>query len=321
MARSFITDTAPGLNICARSRSGSPRPRAELTQTDAQNTAGRQKLVARSKQVTAIGDGFVVCDVRCRAEERAWSPPEVAQGYVLVFVRQGSFCRRVNRAERFMDPVSAYFETPGGEQQIAHPGPGGDACTTIELSADLAGILADGEPARIGRPNLTPAATALAVQLITRQARHADRFELAETITRLVGAAISGSSPLPSRPRAATKTAWRRLVEGTRQILSCDPGASLHDLACRQSVSPHHLSRVFHASTGMTISAYRNQLRVRAALERLADGERSLTSLAADLGFADHAHMARTVRRETGAAPSVLRRLLATGNPPKTAVW
>jgi len=39
------------------------------------------------------------------------------------------------------------------------------------------------------------------------------------------------------------------------------------------------------------------------ALERLAEGERSLASLATDLGFADYAHMARTVRRETGAAP------------------
>jgi AraC-like DNA-binding protein len=277
--------------------------------------------VARSKHVTAVGDGFVVCDVRCRAAGRAWSPPEVAQGYALVFVRQGSFCRRVNGAERFIDPVSAYFEIPGGEQQVAHPGPDGDACTAIELSADLAGIIADSEPACISRPNLTPAATALAVQLITRQASYADRFEFAETITRLVSAAISGSSTLPSPPRASTKTAWRRLADGTRQILSCDPGATLHDLACRQSVSPHHLSRVFHASTGMTISAYRNQLRVRAALERLADGERSLTSLAADLGFADQAHMARTVRQQTGAAPSALRRLLATGNPPKAAVW
>jgi AraC-like DNA-binding protein len=276
--------------------------------------------MARSKHVTAAGDGFVVCDVRCRAAERAWSPPEVAQGYALVFVRQGSFCRRARGAERFMDPVSAYFETPGGEQQIAHPGPDGDACTAIELSAGLAGTLADGEPARIGRPNLTPAATALAVQLITRQASHADRFELAETITRLVSAAICGPGPLPSPPRASTKTAWRRLADGTRQILSCHPGATLPDLARRQSVSPHHLSRVFHASTGMTISAYRNQLRVRAALERLADGERSLTSLAADLGFADHAHMARTVRQQTGAAPSALRRLLATGNPPKTTL-
>lgn len=269
--------------------------------------------MARSKTVAAAGEGFVVCDVRCRAPRRAWSPPEVAHGYALVFVRQGGFCRRAGGAERFMDAVSAYFETPGGEQQIAHPGPAGDACTAIELSHDLAGVLADDEPARIGEPKLTPAAAALAVQLITRQARHADQFEPAETITRLISAAICGSGPPPSPPRASTQTAWRRLVDGTRQILSCDPGASLHQLARRQSVSPHHLSRVFHASTGRTVSAYRNQLRVREALERLAGGERSLTRLATDLGFADHAHMARTVRRETGTAPSALRRLLTTG--------
>jgi len=180
--------------------------------------------MARSKQVTAAGDGFVVCDVRCRAAGRAWSPPEVAQGYALVFVRQGSFCRRVHGTERFMDPVSAYFETPGGEQQIAHPGPDGDACTAIELSAGLASILADGDPARIGRPNLTPATTTLAVQLITRQAMHTDRFELAETITRLVSAAISGPAPCrphhvppPKRPGAAWPTRPGRSSAATRE--------------------------------------------------------------------------------------------------------
>ncbi len=270
--------------------------------------------MARSKRVVAAGEGFVVCDIRCHAPQRAWSPPEVAQGYVLVFVRRGTFCRRINGREHFMNAVSAYFETPGREQQIAHPGAAGDACTAIELSQDLVGVLADGEPARIGGPRFTPPDAALAVQLITRQARQADRFELDETIARLVRAAICGPGRLPSPPRASTQTAWCRLVDGTKQILSCDPGASLHELARRQSVSPHHLSRVFHASTGTTVSAYRNQLRVREALERLAEGERSLTSLASELGFADHAHLARTVRRETGAAPSALRRLLATGN-------
>jgi AraC-like DNA-binding protein len=35
-----------------------------------------------------------------------------------------------------------------------------------------------------------------------------------------------------------------------------------------------------------------------------------LTGLASDLGFADHAHMTRTVQREAGAVPSALRRLL-----------
>ena len=44
---------------------------------------------------------------------------------------------------------------------------------------------------------------------------------------------------------------------------------------------------------------------------RLADGETSLTRLAGDLGFADHAHLARVVRREVGQAPSRLRLGLA----------
>jgi AraC-like DNA-binding protein len=274
-----------------------------------------EKQVARSKRVVAAGEGFVVYDVRCHAPRPAWSPPEVTRGYVLVFVRAGTFCRRVNGRERLMDAVSAYFETPGGEQQIAHPGTGGDACTAIELSADLAGVLADDDPARISEPRLTPADAALAVQLLTRQAGRADRFEVCERVIRLVSAAITRPGRLPSPPRATTQTAWRRLADGTKQILSCDPGASLHQLARWQSVSPHHLSRVFHACTGKTVSAYRNQLRVREALERLAEGERSLTGLASDLGFADHAHLARTVRREAGAAPSVLRRLLAAGEP------
>ncbi len=232
--------------------------------------------MARSKRVVAAGEGFVVCDARCHAPPLAWSPP-------------------------------------GGEQQIAHPGTGGDACTAIELSEDLAGVLADDGPARISEPRLTPVDAALAVQLLTRQASRADRFEVSETVVRLVSAAITGPGRLRSPPRAETQTAWLGLADGTKQILSCDPGVSLTELARRQSVSPHHLSRVFHACTGKTVSAYRNQLRVREALERLAEGERSLTGLASDLGFADHAHLARTVRREAGAVPSALRRLLTAG--------
>jgi AraC-like DNA-binding protein len=278
------------------------------------------KPVTRSRQVVAAGEGFVVCDVRCHAPRPAWSPPEVAPRYVLVFVRAGTFCRRVSGRERFMDAVSAYFDTPGGEQQIAHPGPDGDTCTAIELSEDLAGVLADDDPARISEPKLTPVDAALAVQLLTRQADRADPFEVAETVIRLVSAAISGPGDLPLPRRARTQAAWRRLTDGTKQLLGCDPGASLHELAHQQSVSPHHLSRVFHACTGKTVSAYRNQLRVREALERLAEGERSLTGLASDLGFADHAHLTRTMQREAGAVPSVLRRLL-TAREPRFSTW
>jgi AraC-like DNA-binding protein len=89
------------------------------------------------------------------------------------------------------------------------------------------------------------------------------------------------------------------------------PGAATRcALAPELAVSPHHLSRTFRSITGQTISHHRVRLRARAALERLAGGERDLAWLAADLGFADQSHLCRVLRNETGRAPSALRRML-----------
>ncbi|MEV5570101.1 helix-turn-helix domain-containing protein [Spirillospora sp. NPDC052269] len=72
-----------------------------------------------------------------------------------------------------------------------------------------------------------------------------------------------------------------------------------------------HLSRVFRRVTGRTITAYRNDLRVRAVLEDLAQGRGTpLAELAAEYGFADHAHLTRTIRRHLGDCPSSLREKL-----------
>jgi transcriptional regulator GlxA family with amidase domain len=60
-------------------------------------------------------------------------------------------------------------------------------------------------------------------------------------------------------------------------------------------VSPYRLSRSFHAVVG-------------APLEQ---GETSLARLAFDLGFADQAHLTRTVRAHLGHTPRELQRLLA----------
>lgn len=105
--------------------------------------------------------------------------------------------------------------------------------------------------------------------------------------------------------------ARRRVVADAREALVENPRTGIIELARRVAVSPHHLSRLFKSETGETISRYRNRLRVRLALERLAEGEPSLARLAADIGFADQAHLARVVRRELGATPSLLRERLA----------
>src|SRR5260370_178144 len=62
---------------------------------------------------------------------------------------------------------------------------------------------------------------------------------------------------------------------------------------------------------GVSRARDRSGVRVRQAMDQLAQGEPSLADLAARLGFADQAHLARTVREHLGYTPSTLRPLLA----------
>jgi AraC-like DNA-binding protein len=58
----------------------------------------------------------------------------------------------------------------------------------------------------------------------------------------------------------------------------------------------------------MSISAYRLRLRVHEAHARISAGEENLARLAAELGFADHSHMTRTLVAQLGMTPTAIRR-------------
>jgi AraC-like DNA-binding protein len=104
----------------------------------------------------------------------------------------------------------------------------------------------------------------------------------------------------------------RALVAAAREALAADhpAAAGLLPLAALLGVSPYRLSRAFPRETGVPLTRYRNRIRVGRALDRLAAGERNLAVLAADLGFADQAHLCRTMRAHLGHPPSEVRRLL-----------
>src|SRR5437870_3129404 len=61
--------------------------------------------------------------------------------------------------------------------------------------------------------------------------------------------------------RPASARARRVMTAQAREALAADPRRSLGDLARELAVSPHHLSRVFRAGTGETISRHRIRLR------------------------------------------------------------
>lgn len=260
----------------------------------------------------ATTDQFELRDVRCRSTTTGWSRTDVAASHVVVLVRDGSFRRRVAGRETLADPTVAYFVRPGDEEAFGHVRQGRDTCTAVELTEDFLAGMWGGEPGLPGDAVPTPAALDLEHRRLLAAAGSVDASEVTERVSRLVSSLLHQVHPARVHAgRPATVGARARLVAEARQALTADPSLGLAELARLGAVSPHHLSRIFRAHTGETVTRHRNRLRCRVALERLAAGHTDLARLASDLGFADQAHLSRSLRREVGAPPSWLRRELA----------
>lgn len=258
------------------------------------------------------GAGIEICDVACRHRRGRGLPDEQAGGHALVFVRRGCFVRSGNGLESVLDPTLAYCMNPGEEQRYDHPHDQGDDCTSLFIDSELLTSIWGGDPMLPREPLPTsPRIDIEHRQLLSAARRGAHPDELFERAIVLSAAALEQVEEQRVTAGQPAGTRARRLVaDGVREILAESPECSLPELARELSVSPHHLSRVFRAATGHTVSRHRMRLRTRAALDRLAAGEQSLARLAADLGFADQSHLCRVMRQETGRAPSALRQTL-----------
>lgn len=252
-----------------------------------------------------------IADVGCR--HRRGRDGEAGNHHALVFVRRGCFIRSVDGVAHLLDPTRAYCVNPGQEQRYDHPHNHGDDCTAITLQPSLLASLWGRDPTLHSAPVATPPAVDLEHRLLLAASRRGeDAHEITERATLLTAAMLEQADRgRVAAGRPATVRARRRLADAAHEALAADPDRSLWELAADLGVSAHHLSRTFRAAAGHTLARHRMRLRVRAALERLAGGERALARLAADLGFADQSHLCRVIRTETGQTPSALRRALA----------
>lgn len=83
---------------------------------------------------------------------------------------------------------------------------------------------------------------------------------------------------------------------------------TLDDVAKVAHMSGAAVSRFFRRTTGTTITAYLNELRVSAACRQLADTERPVSTIAADSGYSNLSHFNRRFRTLTGMSPREYRR-------------
>ena len=251
--------------------------------------------------------------VDCRDDHCGWSAEQPRADVRLVLVRSGGFRRRVRGVCTDLDRTVGYLGLPGEEEHFSHPA-GGDVCTSISLRPDLWRSLA-GDAARLAGSTLYVDGK---LDLAHRRLLAADSDSAAEGLVGLVAQAVGQvvTTTVPGGPGDSALVAKARAVIGDDHPAS----ANLIPLAELLGVSPYRLSRAFTRELGVSLTRYRNGVRVARALDRLEEGEPSLAVLAADLGFSDQAHLCRTVREHLGHTPTALRRLLGanrTSSPTK----
>ena len=110
---------------------------------------------------------------------------------------------------------------------------------------------------------------------------------------------------LPSGAAPDRRRADIARVVATLDVTAAHAGVGAA-LADRFGVSPSHLSTLFHRHVGVTLRAWLSWKRTVAALAALRPGK--LSETAVSVGFADHAHLTRTVTAHTGYTPARLSR-------------
>lgn len=127
----------------------------------------------------------------------------------------------------------------------------------------------------------------------------ADKTSLIRRIVTLVHAANREEERVP-------------LVERVKEIVRAQLSQEMSagDIAQQAGVSLYYMLHQFKHATGITISDYRNELRLTQAKRLLVSGTQSMTEIAHACGFGDSSYFAKVFLKEEGVSPSAYRRML-----------
>ncbi len=253
----------------------------------------------------------------------------------IVLMRNGAFSKHFGRRSVTADVNQAVFFSKGSTYCVSHPADRGDRGTVFVPSPRVLGdIIRELDPSTDDRPERPfPFVTGPCdSDVFWRDREFAQRLGAAEsdppeppwpdplwvdvTALQLIADVLEAAfarhdlaPPSGKRRREGTDADHRDRVEAAKTCLASrlSECVTLDDVARAAGASPFHLARIFQQRTGVSVHRYLTRLRLRAALERLADTT-DLTALALELGFSSHSHFTDAFRREFGRTPSDVRR-------------
>ena len=271
------------------------------------------------------GSGVGIVRWNCAGGRRELSDETRQPWHVVSFIHSGAFVIRAAGRSAVVDATSVLLHNPGDPYRSEHPFGCCDRGSAIAVSRGLLlDVMAFHDPTAAERPHAlfrqTHAHGFSRAHLLQRTLIRGLQGGLARSeplavetaVLELLGEVAAGCSRRSGRaaPRQASSRVRRDYVQDAKALIQRrfrEP-LGLADVARALYVSTYHLCRLFKEETGLPIHRYLNRLRLREALERVAEGGDELTEIALSVGFSCHSHFTRAFRREFGVPPSEVRR-------------
>jgi AraC family transcriptional regulator len=262
--------------------------------------------MAVSATVLLERPSMTVFDYRCEVGPHDAPFPEVHRAHSVSYVREGSFGYRVQGKSHELVVGSVLVGHRGDEFVCTHDHVYGDRCLSFQLSPEQAEHLGRLDTWRAGA--MPPLAELIVLgELAVAVAEGTSDVGIDEAgllfTARFVELATGRVEPKTTTPKDR-----RRAVEAALWIDEHAADAiDLETVAAEAGLSAFHFLRLFARVLGVTPHQYLVRARLRRAARLLAEDARSITDVAADVGFADLSNFVRTFHRAAGVSPRRFR--------------
>jgi len=260
--------------------------------------------------VTTLQSGSIsALDYRCTSSHFDKPYTDVHNCSSISYVRKGSFgCQVRGRS----------FELVAGSVLVGHAGDeylcthdhhdGGDECLSFQLTPELVETISGN--AAVWQVGSVPPLAELMVfgELAQAAANGYCTLGLDEIGMMLVMRFVD---VVARRNRAVVKVSARDRRNAIEMALWIEQQTTqpinLETMAQRAGLSPFHFLRMFSKVIGVTPHQYVVRSRLRHAARLLAEGDRPVTDVALEAGFADLSNFVRTFHRAAGVPPGSFR--------------
>lgn len=267
---------------------------------------GLESLYGRTVRCRSFGD-FVLTE---RAYPAGYStPPHAHEQPLFCTVLDGGYEERHRGIVHRCTAATILFHA-AGEEHLERFGEAGGRSLIVETLSSWVERVSEGLPEAVRTTAMDGGSARLAGHRLYEEFLAGDGAStllIEGLLLQLTGEFSRAVTRIPAIPP--------RWLEKVTEMLQSDFKANLTLSFIGREVGAHpvYVAQVFRQYQGCTIGEYRRRMRVDFACRELATGDKPLADIAAESGFADQSHFARTFKALTRMSPLQYRMAARAG--------